>query len=220
MLVGVSNQGQLREKPHINEGAVLVSQCGTTLGVREAGHSDVYNAVSSSGDTVFFTAHSGPCERSGVEGAGPKVSELYARIDGTTTVAVSEPALSVPGRQCTKECLEAQEGEDGFERHAGYFAGASEDGSKVFFTTDQPLVNEDKGTNEDLYMEEIEGASVKRLVQVSHDPNAGQAAEVQGVARVSEDGSHIYFVAKGILTQGPNREGREPVGGCRQSLCL
>ena len=86
VLVGVSNQEQLRGKPHLNEGAVLISQCGTTLGgVQEAGHNDVYNAVSGSGGTVFFTAHSGPCERSGVEGAGPKVNELYARIDGTTT---------------------------------------------------------------------------------------------------------------------------------------
>ncbi len=83
VLVGVSNQEQLRGKPHLNEGAVLISQCGTTLaGVQEAGHNDVYNAVSGSGGTVFFTAHSGPCERSGVEGAGPKVNELYARIMG------------------------------------------------------------------------------------------------------------------------------------------
>jgi hypothetical protein len=214
VLVGVSNQEQLRGKPHLNEGAALISQCGTTLGgVQEAVHNDVYNAVSGSGGTVFFTAHSGPCEESSVAGAGPKVNELYARIDGTTTVALSEPSLSVPGRQCEGECLEAQKEEGGFERHEGDFAGASEDGSKVFFTTEQPLVNQDKGTNPDLYMEEIEGASVERLVQVSHDPHAGQAAEVQGVARVSEDSSHVYFVAKGELTEGPNHEGKEPVAG-------
>jgi hypothetical protein len=213
-LVGVSNQEQLRGKPHLNEGAALISQCGTTLGgVQEAVHDDVYNAVSGSGGTVFFTAHSGPCEESGVAGAGPKVNELYARIDGTTTVAISEPSLSVPGRQCTGECREAQNEEGGFERHEGDFAGASADGSKVFFTTEQPLANEDKGTNTDLYMEEINGSSVNHLVQVSHDPHAGQTAEVQGVARVSEDGSHVYFVAKGELTEGPNHEGKEPVAG-------
>lgn len=39
------------------------------------------------------------------------------------------------------------------------------------------------------------------------------APEVQGVARLSEDGSHVYFVAKGVLTVGTNREGREPVAG-------
>ena len=33
-----------------------------------------------------------------------------------------------------------------------------------------------------------------------------------GVARVSEDGSHVYFVAEGQLT-GANREGREPMAG-------
>jgi hypothetical protein len=36
---------------------------------------------------------------------------------------------------------------------------------------------------------------------------------VQGVARVSGDGSHVYFVAEGVLTEGPNTEGREPVDG-------
>lgn len=214
VLVGVSNREELNGKPHINEGAALISQCGTTLGgVQESGHMDVYNAVSASGGTVFFTAHRGPCEESGVEGTGPKVSELYARLDGSATVAVSEPSLSVPGRLCTGVCEEDENEENGHERKGGDFAGASEDGSKVFFTTEQPLVNEDEGTNTDLYMEEIEGPAVKRLVQVSHDPHAGQAAEAQGVARVSQDGSHVYFVARGELTEGPNHEGEEPVAG-------
>src|SRR5205085_11692233 len=36
--------------------------------------------------------------------------------------------------------------------------------------------------------------------------------EVQGVLRVSESGSHVYFVAGGKLT-GPNPQGNEPVAG-------
>ena len=40
-------------------------------------------------------------------------------------------------------------------------------------------------------------------------PGSSAGAEVQGVSRVSEDGSHVYFVAKGRLTKGP----REGTGG-------
>jgi hypothetical protein len=72
--------------------------------------------------------------------------------------------------------------------------------SKVFFLTSQPLVNGDEDAGLDLYEAELEGGAVRRLIQVSQDPNAGQAAEVQGVVRVSENGERVYFVAKGELS--------------------
>jgi len=53
---------------------------------------------------------------------------------------------------------------------------------------------------------------VNSLVQVSHDPN-GEAAEVQGVLAVSPDGSHVYFVARGVLSEGSNAEGHAPMIG-------
>ena len=61
VLVGVKNNGPLAGGGHINEGAELISNCGTTLGSKElepaADHQgSVYNAVSSSGEDVFFTA--------------------------------------------------------------------------------------------------------------------------------------------------------------------
>ena len=101
----------------------------------------------------------------------------------------------------------------------GVFQGASRDGSKVFFLTKQPLLNGDEGgtgTGQDLYEDEIEGegasAKLARVVQVSHDPHAGQAAEVQGVTRISEDGSHVYFVAEG------GTERATPTGARREHL--
>jgi len=202
VLVGVSNQEQLHGKPHINEGAALISQCGTTLG---GVHNDVYNAVSGSGGTVFFTAHSGPCEESGVQGAGPNVNELYARIDGTRTVALSEPSL--PAGECSsgEPCF-------GAEPKEGIFEGASENGERVFFVSEQPLVNGAVATGIKLYEARLEGATVAEVMDVSADRTARQSPEVQGVARVSEDGSHVYFVAKGVLTS----EARG--GGCEAEL--
>lgn len=192
-LVGVNNNGE------------LISQCGTTLGAStENGESgDAYNAISEQGTTVFFTANQAGCSGfNGEIGAGPVANELYARIDGSKTVAVSEPSLSVPGRECTGACMEDENEENGHKRSEGIFQGASQDGSKVFFLTKQPLVNGDEngeGTGQDLYGAEVEAGAVKKLIQVSHDPNPGEAAEVQGVTRVSEEGTRVYFVAKGVL---------------------
>jgi hypothetical protein len=224
-LVGVRNNGPLKN----NEEAQLISQCGTSLGFPRRGLFNIpnlpvgeaYNAVSGSGSfsRVFFTAaaaNSGPggdaCNASS-GGSGPSVDELYVRVDASETVPVSEPSLSVPGgRACSETCLEDENQENGHKRSAGFFQGASEDGSRVFFLTDQPLVDGDKDGARDLYMAEIGDVQghqgVTRLIQVSHDSNSGEAAEVQGVARVSsKDGSHVYFVARGVLTTKANSVG-------------
>jgi hypothetical protein len=199
LLVGVKNEGRLVS----NTEAQLISQCETVLGSGLFG--SAYNAISASGAIIYFTAH---------ECGEPSVNELYGRVDEAHTVALSEPIL--PPGQCTGSCETA-------EHRPGFFAGASEDGSKVFFTTEQPLLNSDKDTTKDLYMAELEGARLKRLVMVSEgetagppnedDPTPGEGSEVLGVARISEDGSHVYFVATGVLTQAANGQGKQPEPG-------
>jgi len=205
-LVGVDDEGK------------LISDCGTLLGGSETGSgggSNAYNALSADGETVFFTAlaaTSGSGEEhcnAASEGTGPHVNEVYARVAGTTTVAVSEPSLTTPGRTCTGTC--ATDESTVADRSEGIFAGASRDGSKVFFLTKQPLVDGDADTKTDLYEVELEGGAVKRLTQVSHDPNSGEAAEVEGVTRISEDGSRVYFVARGVLASNSNGDPRAGV---------
>jgi hypothetical protein len=207
-LVGVRNSGPLDGSP-VNEGAELISQCATYLGSTEA--LDAYNAVSESGDTIFFTARAAIYGAThdhcpGEVGAGPPVEELYARIGGEKTVAISEPSLLTPNRDCTGICATDENTEA--DRSDGVFQGASTNGSKVFFLTEQPLVNADKDTTMDLYGAEIANGAVSRLTMVSEggesDPHRGDGAEVQGVARVSEDGKMVYFVAKGVLTEEPD----------------
>jgi len=198
---------------NVNEGAHLISDCGISLGGFPSLGGDAYNAVSASGAAVFFTATaSGSCG-----GSGPPVNEVYARMRETPTVrahtvAISEPSLSVPGRECTGVCREDENQENGHERREGLFVGASRDGSRVFFLTRQPLVNGDEkgeGTGQDLYEADISDGAVTGLVQVSRgglgDHTLGSGAGVLGVARVSGDGSHVYFVAEGRLTSEPRR---------------
>jgi hypothetical protein len=109
-------------------------------------------------------------------------------------------------------------------RASADFKGASEDGSRVFFTTDAPLASEDQDANNDLYMARIGCPAgeprcepgqrqVTELVQVSHDANVGQAAEVQSVVRVAPDGSRVYFVARGVLGEGAGAQDAAPVQG-------
>lgn len=187
MLVGLGNDGK------------LISDCGTDLGggvLQREEH--INNAVSADGVTVFFTALA--CKGS------PPANELFARIDNgqpdAHTVAISEPTEA----DCSK-C------ETNAPREAT-FEGASADGSKVFFETEQPLLGHDGTLN--VYEYDFSAPVGTRLVRVSggdatvSDPSA----EVQGhIVAMSEDGSHAYFVAHGVLTMNPNAEGQTAQAG-------
>jgi hypothetical protein len=186
-LVGVKNVGVPRS---VGEGE-LISNCGTYLGLSLGNSRDIYNAVSASGAKVFFTAAAcGP--------PGPRVEELYARIEASRTVAISEPTSEDCGECVTSGGADAQ------------FRGASLDGSEVFFTTEQHLLLGTTGVGPFLYEYNFAAPAGKKVTLVSGGDPGG--ARVLGVGRVSEDGSHVYFVAGGILT-GANGEGKGPVAG-------
>jgi hypothetical protein len=213
------------------DSSTLVSRCGTRLGssTLAEGNGSMYNAISRGGGRVFFTAVGADdkiCD--GGPPAEPPADELFAReappsgsspSGETRTIAISCPETAAP-------CKDAN------------FEGASLDGSKVFFTSTQKLV---EGASEDnapedgavsvkvpnepeargcaqtvpgqpgcnLYEDELSGsgpALKQKLILVSRgspDPR------VQGVTRISEDGSHIYFVSKSLLT-GENSQGNAP----------
>jgi hypothetical protein len=201
VLVGVRNRGPLDGSPHVNEHAELISNCGTELG--SGGRGSAYNAVSTSGEAVFFTARA--CA------GGPEVNELYARIDGESTVALSEPAL----RGGTAGECSPSEPCHGAAHKPATFEGASEDGSAVFFLSEQPLVNGASAEGMKLYEERlnVKAAQVEQVVDVSNVGVAGLDPEVLGVVRVSEegeDGDRVYFVAKGVLAGKDRVAGREP----------
>ena len=192
------------EKPAlvgVNAEGKLISDCGTQLGgwkEPEELTGDKYNAVSSDGKRVFFTAFSGAgCLKPGE----PVVNEVYVRINGAETVAISEPAES----QCFR-CRTGHTATTTTEEPAE-FQGASENGSKVFFTTTQELL--EGQSTENLYEYDFNKFAGEHIVLVS---KGSSEPDVQGVARVSEDGSHVYFVAKGVLA-GENREGNSPTPG-------
>ena len=87
------------------------------------------------------------------------------------------------------------------------FAGASSDGSRVFFTDPSHLVPESKGREvADLYVCEmvvVGGKLTCRLKDLSIPLSAGEPGDVLGtVIGASEDGRYAYFVANGVLAAG------------------
>jgi hypothetical protein len=153
-----------------------------------------YQAISDDGETIYFTTTP----------VGGTVPVLYARRSGTTTVATSNPTPS----ECTTCSATPSE---------AIYQGASADGSKAFFLTNQQLVNADTDSTQDLYQYDFKNSPLHHLVQVSGggdgDLTPGTGANVSGVVRPSEDGSRTYFVATGVLTTLPNGNGQVATAG-------
>jgi hypothetical protein len=183
-----------------DRGNVISPLCPAEIGVYGYYGADAtaYNAVSADGSEAFFTT---------CIGNNDGHHQLFVRLGASKTVEISKPLTPTqPSEACGNNEIPCK-GAEG--RASSNFAGASEDGSKVFFTTTSALVPEDKDTGSDLYMASLGCPStemscvaaerrVTGLVQVSHDPSGGEAS-VQGVVRVAPDGARVYFVATGDL---------------------
>jgi hypothetical protein len=212
----------------------LVSVCETKLGDLESGNRS--EAVSENGHIVYFTAgeRTSGCA---VGAKAPLVTGLYARVDGESanahTVLVSARAAAGCDTLVCEE--DASKVED---LRTANFEGASGDGSRVFFTDAQQLTNgavessasaaeqqcaapEPGGCNlyESVCTEpcgppgEAPDPKARELFDVSETSEA-EGPRVQGVMAVSADGSHVYFVAEGVLTgEEENEEHEKAVSG-------
>jgi hypothetical protein len=89
------------------------------------------------------------------------------------------------------------------------FGGASKDGSRVFFTTNEQLTNDASGGGGDLYMYDATkpDSAPDNLSLISVDSELADAAGVEGVIGVSDDGKYVYFVASQQLVAGQTTAG-------------
>jgi WD40-like Beta Propeller Repeat len=175
----------------------LISACGTELaqGLNPG-------QMSADGETVFFSAlacGSGTGENTGI--AVPATT-LYARIAASRTVKVSAQSET----QCTTEACKNSPPAD------AHFTAASSDGSKVYFTSDQQLTDSASASG-NLYEYDLSRTPQENPIDVSAGELSGHGPRVQGVVAASDDGSHVYFVAQGVLTTAANREGESAVDG-------
>ena len=190
-------------------------ECNVEAGANEINENgkSSFNAVAADGSEIFFTTCIASSESD---------RQLFVRLGGTRTLEISKPlAPKTPAEACGKSEIPCKGAET---RPSANFAGASEDGSRVFFTSQAPLTGEAEDTSRNLYLATIgcpedepecavAGRTVTSLTRVSRTIDKGEAADVQGVARVAPDGSRVYFVAQGVLSEGANSQGAAPVRG-------
>ncbi|HEV7495822.1 hypothetical protein [Baekduia sp.] len=197
----------------------LISTCQTNLGAALnftiAGGTP--NALSADGRVIFVTANGGDgCVGSGANAVTPvPVDAIYARVDNTTSAAHT---VAISGRSpadCTTVACTTSSSAD------ANFVQASVDGSKAVFLSPQQLT--DAASEDDtpgdsagnclnttgsggcnLYVYDFTKPAGHELTAVSAGDSSGNGPRVRGVTAVSSDGSHIYFIAKGVLTAAPS----------------
>ena len=201
-LVGVLPDGSVAPEGATAGGGIEVSERW-----RELEH-----AISQNGSRILFQA---PADGGAPDPQQLGKTELYDRIDGSSTVEVSAPAPGAQPSQC--------------ETTAGVcaprpaqFRAASADGSLVYFTSRAALTKdsftgpeeeqeEEQEAEEaedgiaprgDLYRYDLDTGSLTDLTVDANKPADPDGANVLGVVGSSSDGSYVYFVATGELAPG------------------
>jgi hypothetical protein len=200
----------------------LISRCGTTLaGVVSAARA---YALAADGQTVFFAPER--CEASLNGGAAVPANELWARVGLSESVEVSQSTCGGGPQSPEEMCRNAEAQPADAE-----FAGASLDGSRLFFTSTQQLTDDasEDGTSTDTALGEgctattsangcnLYEASLARnrehhvvlggLRAVSAGGSGSGGPRVQGVVAISNDGSRVFFVARDVLSPAANDQG-------------
>jgi DNA-binding beta-propeller fold protein YncE len=182
-----------------------VEEPAPQLGDFVPGVSIVRNAISEDGSRVFWSAV--------VETGSASITRLFMRD------TANETTIQINAAQGVK----APHGEEA-EKEEVHFRTASADGSKVFFTDNFPLTTQSRlqpreGSPADLYVCEVsvgaEGDACNLTdLTVNTRPESGEGADVLGtVLGASNDGSYVYFVANGVLSEEAEAQGAH-AGDC------
>ena len=178
----------------------------------------------------------------GCGGSNPPATELWARIGGTTSIDISaslcDRTASDPGGVCngpvgSGSCGRGESREVGPGCRELQFQAATADGSRVFFTTAQQLVNGDTDQTNDIYACDIPAGTpaptagkanpCAALIQVTggsgsaeveptvRGPNEGLMST--GFLAASENGATVLFAAKGVLAGNEDALGEAAVAG-------
>jgi hypothetical protein len=166
-----------------------------------SGRGSVRHAISEDGSRVFWSISD---DDAGYNAAGINLTALYAR----DTEAEESVRLDLPQPGAS----EAGEVKPGFQ-------GASADGAVVFFTDSQQLTADASPAGRDLYRCVVSFSEATPGCASLTDISApllgsGESAEVQDMSPAfSDDGTHFYFVARGVLDTVPNAASEGAVAG-------
>jgi hypothetical protein len=161
----------------------------SVAGAMQAGFNLAPNAISEDGSRVFFTDHPAVAEEFGPQG------QLYLREDNGTPAAITV-RINASERTAPEP-----------SPAPAFFREATPDGSKVYFTTAEPLVDEDTNSGVDLYRYDVSAEAGHHLTLISPD-TSGEEASVAGLLGSSSDGEVAYFAVNGRLrSQDPSQPG-------------
>jgi hypothetical protein len=184
------------------DGVLYGGRCGPVIGGLST-----RGSVSPDASRVYFSTRPSQGEGTACEPAANKL-RIMERLRTPAGPVISEPIAS----ECTRlspPCSMA-DGND-------IYQGASQEGGRILFTTTRQLTSSDKDASADLYLYEATQPAGEQLTQLSagdgSDPTPGEGAEVQGVPDFAGDASHLYFVAKGVLTTAANQQGQSAQAG-------
>lgn len=114
--------------------------------------------------------------------------DVYLRSGGVTTLVSTGP--------------------EGTGEAAAVFAGASDDGSRIFFVTSEALVPGDTDSSADIYMRAGGETTLVSVGQVG-----GNGPYPAGLRGLSSDGSHVFFTTQERLTVDDDFAGESDVYG-------
>jgi hypothetical protein len=187
-LVDVDDEGKLLNP----EGAILGNGNYIAAGYLPADYyGTTTHAISADGSKIFFESPPPGLTEQRLSTSGGHEVHLYMRKDNSVTVPLDDP--------------EAHEGA------GARYMGASANGEFVFFLSDEGLAgNEFKDT--ELYVYDTESEELESI-SVAPEGSPSVDGAVDGVTAISNDGSHVYYVARGKLATNVNNIGQEAVEG-------
>jgi hypothetical protein len=156
--------------------------------------------VEVTGSGPFTVTFKGPLTGTENRLIAAAATQLMAHVDGAETIQLDAKPETQKGKE--------QPGKGPFGN--GVFAAASKDGSVVFFTAPGRLTSSSKAEKgkPDLYRYDF--AKAEPLSDLTKGTAPG---DVQGVIGASDDGSYLYFVAKGVLSEEEGPTGQKAKEG-------
>ena len=136
-----------------------------------------------------------------------------ASASGTAVSLEASSGCTEAEQACTVQ-IDAPEAGGSGSAGEGQFQWANAETTKIFFTDEQRLTSDASAESgkPDLYEYDVDKPQGQRLTDLTTD--AAESADVLGVSGVSEDGSYVYFVAKGVLSGNQeNSHGAKAVAG-------
>jgi hypothetical protein len=224
----------------------LISTCRTILG-GEFPMPKENGALSKDGRTVYFAAE-GHSENCPLTEKAPAATELYARIDGELPDARSVLISGPTPAACTSEECRKSTTEAAAARGAGFVGASADGSRAFFTDTQQLTDGASEDPNAEstgvtaciarsdntpgtggcnLYESECPNGNrcadpaERRLIDLSEGPGGAPVPggpRVQGVVGISADGSHAYFVAKGVLTGAEENQSHEAAEDGKDNL--